>query len=118
MYPEDQIGRTEGTARAWRPDSSGPDNEAIRPSWPWALDQTALGTADFRGVKLNIHEASLNAPGGQGLKVFSQADAHVRACVEPGGIAMHVLSDCRIGPVVLHKGAAITGQRTIQLLGR
>ena len=118
VYPEDQIGRTEGTARAWRPDSSGPDNEAVRPTWPWALDQTALGTADFRGVKLNIYEASLGAPGGQGLKVFSQADAHVRACVEPGGIAMHVLSDCRIGPVVLHKGAAITGQRTIQLLGR
>jgi hypothetical protein len=116
VYPADQIGRTEGTARAWRPGSSGPDNEGMRPTWPWALDQTEMGTADFRGVKLNVYDASLRSPAGRGFKVFANADAHVRCCVEPAGIAMHILSSCRMGPVVLKTGDSIAGKWTIKFL--
>ena len=94
VYPEDSISRPEGHAQAFRPGTSGPDREGVRPTWPWSLDQTELGTADFRSVKLHIDEASLNAPDGSSVRVLANADRHVRACLAGKAVSMHVLSRC------------------------
>ena len=116
VYPSDSISRTEGTARPWRPGTSGADKEGIRPDWPWALDQTERGTADFRSVKLNVYEAALRAPAGPGLKVHANRDAHVRACVDGDAIDMHILSRCRMAELKIKEGDRINGEFTIEIL--
>ncbi|MBN1491953.1 MAG: hypothetical protein JXA69_18720, partial [Phycisphaerae bacterium] len=114
-FPADHIGRTEGQAKARRPAEWPDAPEYVRPRWPWAMDQTELGTNDFRGSKFNIYEALLTAPDGSGLRVHARADAHVRACLDTQGVAFHVLSTCRLAPVVLHRGDQVSGRFCVQL---
>ncbi|MCX7599038.1 MAG: DUF4981 domain-containing protein [Armatimonadetes bacterium] len=118
VYPEDSISRTEGTARARRDPALGRDGERTPPRWPWALDETELGTNDFRGVKMNIYEASLTADAGDGLHVSADADRHVRACLDPRGVWLHVLIQCRLGPVIVHRGDRITADCVCKFLPR
>lgn len=116
VFPEDCISRTEGTAKARR-DSKWPDAAPnVKPSWPWLLDQTELGTNDFRSVKFNIREASLTAPGGSGVRVNANADAHFRACLAGNAVKMHILSQCPLAQVTLHKGDRLTGEYSVSLL--
>jgi beta-galactosidase len=143
VYPEDSISRTEGKAKARRdpkwgdvpkrpltPNNGGTDLGAsqqtppelgaggqIRPAWPWFLDQTELGTNDFRSVKFNIYEAKLSAPDGEGLRVYANADAHVRPCLDPAGVRMHILSRCGMGPAILKTGDRIAGEYAVELTG-
>ena len=65
--PAGDISRTEGTARAHRDTKWGKAVWNQRPAWPWSLDETELGTADFRSIKYNIYEATLASPDGTGL---------------------------------------------------
>ena len=116
VYPEDNISRTEGTAKARRDPKYGDDPESMRPTWPWTLDQNELGTNDFRGIKFNIYEASLAAPDGRGVRTHANADAHVRACLDEQGVRLHVLSECRLSPVVIKDGAHIVGECALELL--
>jgi len=88
----------------------------LPPRWPWALDETELGTADFRSVKLNVYRASLRAPDGQGVALDADADAHVRACLDPAGVWMHLLRTCRLGPVAVHDGDRLKGELEVSLL--
>ncbi len=104
IYPEDSISRPEGHAPAFRPGTSGPDREGVRPNWPWSLDQTELGTADFHSVKLHFHEASLSAPDGSALSVLAHADRHIRACLAGNTVSLHLLSRCGLGQVVVRRG--------------
>jgi hypothetical protein len=116
VFPDDHIGRTEGTAKARR-DPLWPDApEGTRPAWPWRRDQTELGTNDFRSIKFNIYEASLVATDGSGIRICANADAHVRACLADKGVRLHVLSQCRLGPVVLKEGDRIEGRCAIEML--
>ncbi len=116
VFPDDSICRTEGTAKARRDGAVGADPEGIRPNWSWALDQTELGTNDFRGAKFNIYEASLTALNGTGVKVYAQADVHSRSCLADNGAKLHVLSQCLRGPVTLKKGDHLRGEFTVELL--
>ena len=116
VYPEDSISRTEGVARAHRDPGLGAAARGVRPTWPWALDETELGTNDFRSVKLNIHEAAVRSAGGSGVRVRANADAHVRACLAPDGVMLHVLSECRMGPVTVRDADRLTGEFTIELV--
>ena len=115
VYPEDSISRTEGTARARRDPALGEYQRLAAPTWPWALDETELGTNDFRSVKLNVYEAALRSPDGTGVSVRANADAHVRACLDEHGVKLHVLSECRLGPVTISDGDRLTGSFAIQL---
>ena len=117
-FPKDDISRTEGSARAFRAGRQGSDPEGVRPTWPWSQDQTELGTSDFRSIKFNIYQASLLAPDGSGLRVYANADAHVRLCLDPKGVMLHLLSECRMGPVILHTGDRIRGENVVELLPR
>jgi beta-galactosidase len=121
VFPGDDISRVEGRAIARRDESLGTGGEEVPPHWPWALDQNEFGTNDFRGIKFCIREASVTASGGShaGLRVLADADAHVRACIDPesGVTLLHVLSECRLGPVLLGTGDAVRGEFHVEVLG-
>ena len=116
VYPDDFIGRTEGTAKAHRDKKLGAAVWDKKPNWPWSLDETEMGTADFRGIKFNVYEASLFAPNGSGLRVHANADAHVRPALSPEGVRMHILSQCRLGQIVLKPGDHVTGEFVVELM--
>jgi hypothetical protein len=116
VYPDDSVCRIAGTAKARRDPKLGDGPEGSPPNWPWSLDQTELGTADFRSVKLNVYEASLTSPEGAGLRVRADADRHVRACLDPAGVKLHILSECRMGPVILNTGDHVRGECFVELL--
>ncbi len=117
VFPKDSICRTDGSAKARR-DRKWPDVPPnIKPGWPWSQDQTELGTADFRSIKFNIYEASLTAPDHSGVRVDANADAHFRACLTKDGVAMHILAQCPLAPVVLSKGDRLAGKFALRLIG-
>lgn len=116
IYPEDSISRTEGSAKARRPKEMPDVPESTPPTWPWALDQTELGTNDFRSVKFNIYEASLVAPDGSGVGANANADAHIRACLAGDGVKMHLLKSCPLGPVVIKSGDRLRGEFVMSIL--
>jgi hypothetical protein len=116
VFPDDSISRTEGTATALRSGVRSDDPEGVRPTWPWSLDQTKLGTADFRSVKFHIQQATLQAQGGPGLRVHAQADRHVRACLADDGVLLHVLTRCDLGQVELRDGDVLEGTCTVELV--
>jgi len=118
IFPEDCICRTQGEANARR-DQKWPEQPAnVKPSWPWSQDQTELGTADFRSIKFCIYEASLTTSDGSGVWVDANADVHFRACLTDRGVQMHALTQCPLGPVVLKKGAQLTGNFCIRIKGK
>lgn len=114
VYPDDSISRTVGVAKARRDARCGSGAEGTPPCWSWSLNETELGTADFRGVKLNVYEASLAGPAG-GVRVFANGDAHVRACLSGDGVWLHVLSQCALGPATLRGGDHVDGQVALAL---
>ena len=116
VFPKESISRTEGSAKARR-DKRWPDTPAnVRPLWPWSLDQTELGTADFRSIKFNIYHASLVDRDGSGFEVNANADVHFRACLATNGVKMHILSQCPLNQVVLKDSARLTGDFSVRLL--
>lgn len=117
IFPEDHISRTEGTARAHRDSKWPPAPESTRPTWPWSLDETEGGTNDFRSAKFNIYEATLSDPAGRGIAVNANADAHVRACISGEKVLLHILSECRLGPVTLKNGDRLHGRFHLVLDG-
>jgi hypothetical protein len=117
-FPKDSISRIEGAAKAHR-DKKWPDQPAnVKPAWPWSQDQTELGTADFRAIKLSIYEASLEAPDHSGVQVEANADADFRSCLTKDGVMMHVLSTCPLAQVVLKNGDRLAGTFAIRLMHR
>lgn len=100
VYPDDHIGRPRGHARAVAahpPPSEGGVGggstvppAAVPPTWPWSLDNSPLGSNDFRSTKRNIHWAALGYPAGAGLLVLSDGRQHARALVESERISLHI----------------------------
>jgi beta-galactosidase len=115
VFPEESLSRTAGSAKARRPATWGPAQWNHRPAWPWSLDETAQGTADFRGVKFNIYEAALAGPDGSGLTLHAQADAHFRAALTPEGVAAYLLWRCPLGQVSLKPGDHLQGEFVLEL---
>jgi hypothetical protein len=115
VFPEASISRTEGSARAHRDAKWGRARWNQPPAWPWSLDETELGTADFRSVKFNVYEAGLRAPDGSGVTLRADADAHFRAALAPGGVAAHLLWRCPLGQVSLKPGDHVQGEFVVQL---
>ncbi|HOX59139.1 MAG TPA: glycoside hydrolase family 2 TIM barrel-domain containing protein [Candidatus Paceibacterota bacterium] len=115
VFPSEDISRTEGIARAHRDRKWGEACWNLRPAWPWSLDETDLGTADFRSIKYNIHQAALAAPNGLGLSVHSDRDAHFRAALAPGGVAAHLLWRCPLGQVSLKPNDRLQGEFVVGL---
>jgi len=82
-YPDDHIGRAQGTATAFVkgvPISllAGP---RVLPTWSWGSDATPNGSNDFRSTKMNVYEAALLSPSGHGLRLLADGSSHVRCWV-------------------------------------
>ena len=104
-----------GSAKAHRDPSWGRAVWNQPPAWPWALDETELGTADFRAIKFNIYQATLAAPNGAGLSVHAHANAHFRPALASNGVAAHLLWRCPLAQVALKTGDRLEGQFVVQL---
>jgi len=115
-FPSDHISRTEGIASAQRSKEWKDAPEGTKPDWSWHLDQTEFGTNDFRAIKFNIYEASLLSSDGKGVRIHADADVHFRPCLDQQGVKMHILSNCRLGPVVLKPGDSIVGEYIVEII--
>lgn len=86
VYPDDYIGRPSGTASA-HPAAA----QTVPPGErPFALDDHAWGSNDFRSSKRGIYWASLAGPGGA-VKVVSDGTQTVRCSLTPHEAALKVL---------------------------
>lgn len=85
VYPDDHIGRNDGVAMAHAP---GP--QPVPPTQPFALDDTPLGTNDFRSTKRNFVFASLTDKEGYGVGIEAVGSQHLRASVDPDLIEVNV----------------------------
>jgi len=124
VYPEDHVGRPEGTAKAL-PDPSLVAKEGTwmevayreKPTWPWFMDANALGTRDFRATRRNILRASLKDPSGNGITLLSDGTQHSRAFLDGSRVALLVA--CYSGPALntswLHGLWEISGIEPITL---
>jgi hypothetical protein len=113
-YPEDHIGRPQGTARLslsgkWPPAPeeyekaeaalfdanntlirAGRGGEIKLPAEPWSLAECPNGTHNFAGTKYNIYHASLTAADGSGVRVESDASQSARCWVQGHRLALFV----------------------------
>ena len=93
-YPEHQIGRPAGSAKANPVNRKEVEILGVKPGNVWKDDSNKLGTNDFRSTKMNIRAVSLSTPAGMALTV-APADRQarnaqsVRAWVD--GKQVHVL---------------------------
>jgi beta-galactosidase len=85
VYPDDHIGRNDGTAMAHAP---GP--QTVPPTQPFALDDTPIGTNDFRSSKRNFVFASLTDKEGYGVGIEAVGAQHLRASVDADLIEVNV----------------------------
>ncbi|MEI6078181.1 MAG: glycoside hydrolase family 2 TIM barrel-domain containing protein [Verrucomicrobiota bacterium] len=82
-YPEDHIGRAEGTAKTFVKGVplSGLAGARTEPKWSWSADGNQYGANDFRSTKLNFIEAALLSPAGHGLRLLGDGSQHLRSWV-------------------------------------
>lgn len=79
VYPENHIGRNEGTAKLFYDHSfCGLAGPSVKPTWGYNLDQTRFGSNDFRSTKRNILHASLQSEKSSGIQVISDGLQHLR----------------------------------------
>jgi hypothetical protein len=79
VYPENHIGRNEGTAKlSYGHPLCGKAGPSVKPGWSYNQDQTAFGSNDFRSTKRNIIRASLQAENASGIQVNSDGLQHLR----------------------------------------
>jgi beta-galactosidase len=62
----------------------------VPPAWPWAEDNSPMGSNDFRSTKRHIYWASIRYPDGPGMWVISDGTQHVRAAVDPDRVSVCV----------------------------
>lgn len=84
------IARKYGTAKASPSTSPLVMEPRVRPSGPWALDASPLGTNDFRSTKAGVLAASLTDASGEGLAVVSDGSQAVRSWVDGDRIRLLV----------------------------
>ena len=84
-YPEDHIGALSGDVQAHtgRP-------AFVIPTWPYAEDDSPMGSNDFRSTKRNITEASVRDSTGRGWSIHSDGTQHLRVSVESDRVAVYV----------------------------
>lgn len=85
VYPDDHIGRNEGVTMAH---ASGP--QTVPPQQPFALDDTPMGTNDFRSTKRNFVFGTLTDKDGYGIGIEAIGTQHLRAKVDTDLIEVNV----------------------------
>lgn len=96
-YPNDNIGRLRGKARARSafPDS-GPAGPRTRPDWPWSADQNTLGTSDFRSTKQHVTDAVLT-DGVNGFGVDGRGFVDIRSWLDTSHVKVLLASYTGLG---------------------
>ncbi|HEV2398796.1 MAG TPA: glycoside hydrolase family 2 TIM barrel-domain containing protein [Candidatus Sulfotelmatobacter sp.] len=85
VYPDDHIGRNEGSAMA-----RAAEPQPVPPTQSFNLDDTPLGTNDFRSTKRDFVFASLTDKDGYGVGIQAVGSQHLRASVSPDMIEVNV----------------------------
>jgi hypothetical protein len=85
VYPEDHIGRLDGIAQA----HAGVP-QSVPPTQSYALDDTPLGTNDFRSTKRHFVFATLTDKEGYGIGIEAVGVQHLRASVDSDLIEVNV----------------------------
>jgi hypothetical protein len=85
VYPDDHIGRNDGIAMAHTPGL-----QTVPPAQPFALDDTPIGTNDFRSTKRDFVFASLTDKDGYGVGIEAIGSQHLRASVDTDLIEVNV----------------------------
>jgi beta-galactosidase len=84
-YPSDHIGALEGDTPAHS------DRPAfVTPTWPFAEDDSPMGSNNFRSTKRNILDAALKEASGAGWSIQSDGTQHLRCSIESDRIAVFV----------------------------
>jgi hypothetical protein len=98
VYPDDHIGRAQGSVRAFAlgAESLIEDNRR-QPQWPWAHDAISLGCRDFRSTKFHIFQTTLSNADGHGVQVISDGTQNTRAYVNDSRINL-LIDDFSGGP--------------------
>jgi hypothetical protein len=84
-YPEDHISALSGDVQA----HTGKPAFVI-PTWPYAEDDSPMGSNDFRSTKRNIREASVRDAAGRGWTIHSDGNQNLRVSVESDRVAVYV----------------------------
>ncbi len=85
VYPDDHIGRNDGVAMAHAPGA-----QAVPPTQPFALDDTPIGTNDFRSTKRNFVFAALTDKEGYGVGIEAIGSQTLHALVDTDLIKVSV----------------------------
>ena len=98
VYPEDQIGRPAGTARAFGTRAKyEPVDLRQEPNWPWSQDATEGGTRDFRTTREHILWCKLADGVGQSVKILSDGSQNTRVWVEGNKVRLLVADFSNMG---------------------
>ena len=81
-YPQDDIGRPEGTALLGAKQVNGVGEWSIVPTNDWKDDANDLGSVDFRSTKRFIRKAALTDKQGDGVMVLSDGTQAVRSWLQ------------------------------------
>jgi beta-galactosidase len=84
-YPEDHIDALTGDVPAY----SGKPS-FVEPDWPYADDDSPMGSNGFRSTKRNIIRAELKDESGRGWRIQSDGSQSLRAAIESDRIAVYV----------------------------
>lgn len=84
-YPADHIGRPKGTARAF---PAAP--ATVPPRLPWSLDNSPMGTNDFRSTKRHIRSGSITYLDHGGVSIESDGEHSLRGYVDTDRINVFV----------------------------
>ena len=85
VYPKDHIGRPIGTTKAVSEHA-----EKLPPTWPYAEDNTPMGTNDFRSTKRHIRSAWIGNSALATVGIRSDGKQALRAMVDTDRVCVYV----------------------------
>jgi hypothetical protein len=114
FYPDDQIGRLKGIAKAKNGNPlSGPAGPVAKPGMAWAFDQNEMGTNDFRSTKMNITKAILSN-GSEKVTAISDGSQSVRCWLDGSKTNMLVAAYSNMGAEGFFRGHAELNDRPLK----
>ena len=81
-YPQDHIGRNEGTAKLNAKVTNGVEPWRVEPVHAWKDDANELGSNDFKSTKRNIFQAALTDDNGTKVTVMSNTNQASRTWLQ------------------------------------
>jgi hypothetical protein len=115
VYPEDHIGRTGGTAIAFKDmHECGPAGPRTKPQRSWSKDGNKLGSNDFRSTKLNIYSVLLTDKNGNGIEVESDGTQHARCWIDGNRTRLLIADYSNLGSERFLRGHAKLVQKPIK----